>query len=361
MPEEQTPLSYQTTMPEYPDVSYEGYYNDQGYPSGLPRFMAWLEAAFSGKPDYKTWRTNKLDEYEALKSQYNTWLSTGAGIKASAKSGDYNPSYFDGGSASASPLNYQDVSPESSFTDMAQGVAGVVQMISALQNMKMTNAMIAGKQLQNQEQEIKNRYLDHTLRLKNTSLFNQGHLLGYRADDAAFRSASNLYSVFGIHKDIAANEQFSPFGIMSYNLKDFKDSPLYQKAWADIALVREAKAMRRDQRQLLQLSAKEKRFYIDNIQGIYHRILEGQLSIVNGQVNFQPIEQELRKKATNWGIALNATNTVLNAAKTIISLATGLPIAGGSSAIQGVPDWQNNQSNTSWLEQMYGSDYLPGF
>ena len=345
MANEKSPLSWQTTMPEYPDVSYEAWGNQ--FVSGSRLGQA-LEAFFTGSSDYNTWRNNKLDKYNAAMSAYNTWLSTGEGQRASLESGNYNPSYNSLGAAQASPLNYQsDVAPSNGLSEMAQGLSGIFQFVQALQGMKMVSAQIAGQELKNKQQEIINASLAEKLKWQNLGLFNSAAFQGYRADDQAFKTASNLYSVFGWKKDIAADEMFSPFGIQSYNLKPFSHSPLYQRAWADLAMVRSATLLRNTQKEMLNWNIKEKKFYVNSIQQIQKEFWDNQLALAKGELSFQPIAQKLRKQATQWGIGLNVANTAINAAKTVVGMLN--PVAGAASSISGVPSWGNMPGQShSW-------------
>lgn len=342
-----TPLSYQTTMPEYPDVSYTAWteaagVNNPGWNRAGQAIAAWTR----GFPSYETWRTNALDKYNAQMSAYNTWLSTGEGQRASLESGNYNPSYFDGQSASASPLNYQDVSPESGLTQMAQGVSGIFQFINALQGMRLVSEQITGQALKNEAQEIANKYTAENWQLRNNQLRALGFLAGYRADDAWYKTGSHLYSIFNTNRNAMDNDVFSPNGLGSYGLRFFKNSPEYQRAWADIALVRASKELRREQTNMTKWNAKERQWYVNNLQGIYRQFLEGQVKLINGQVDFQPIEQKLKKSAIQWGIGTNVANTALNAVKTVTGLLTHLPSA---PSIPGVPSWGNMPGQSqSW-------------
>lgn len=369
-----TPLSYQTTMPDYPDVSYQAWQRHvtsaSGYGSGQTghtRLGYALNAWASGLPDYNTWRQNSLDSYNAAMSAYNTWLSTGEGRRASAESGEYNPSYFDSGPASASPLNYQDVSPESGFTQMAQGVQGIFSFVQALQGMKMVSAQIAGQLLKNKQQQIINDQLKENLNWKNTILFNQGNLLGYKSDSQAYQNTIRFAPVFKPLADAMAARshvpsdlyEYSPFsGGKTYNFNGYERSLEYQNAFQNIEFLKAGTALRNIQKEIGDFNKKERKFYVESIQGVYKEFLDNQMALVKGQLSFQPIEQKLRKKAIEWGIGLNAANTAINAAKTVVGMF--MPNARVGSAV-GVPNWQNNESHTSWLDQMYGSDYLPGF
>lgn len=338
------PLSYQTTMPEYPDVSYEAFAQRHGTNTRLGHA---LEDFFTGQPNYQTWRTNLLDEYNARMSAYNTWLQTGAGIRASAESGGYNPSYFDGGQASASPLSYQDVAPQSGFSQMAQGVSGVLQLVSAIQNWKLMSVQIAGQVLKNEEQEIKNKYAEEWLYGRNQGQVFKNEGLGFDADFKQMRNEAQLYPIYEDHPELWLGGVFSPYGRMSYDLRGANKGFSYQRAYHDIEAVKAAVNLRKEQGALLKLSQKEKKFYTDSIQSVYLQFLQGQLKLVNGQVDFQPIEQKLRKQAIQWGIGLNAANTVINGVKTAVQLLT--PAGAAANALPGVPSWGNlpNQSQ-SW-------------
>lgn len=344
-----SPLSYQTTYPEYPDVSYEGYikhYYPQG-PGATTRIGNWFDSTFGHIPSWQEWRTNELDTYNSKLSAYNTWLSSGAGLAASAESGNYNKSYFDGGSASASPLNYGQANPTTGFSEMAQGVSGILQLVSAIQNWKMMSEQIAGQALKNQEQQIKNKYAEEWLSGRNAGQGFKNAGLGFDADFKQMRNEAQLYPIYEDHPELWLGGVFSPYGRMSYDLRGANKGFSYQRAFQDIQAVKAAVNLRKEQSALLQLSQKEKKFYTDSIQSVYLQFLTGQLELVRGQVKFQPIEQKLRKQATQWGIGLNATNTIINGVKTAVQLLT--PAGAAASALPGVPMWGNlpNQSQ-SW-------------
>lgn len=313
-----TPLSYQTTMPEYPDVSYQAWVNKynlgnsfkiqgNGYDADFGRFGHSIAAWANGYPSYETWRTNMLDEYNAALSAYNTWLSSGAGIRASAESGEYNPSYFQAGSSNASPLNYQDVSAGSGFSEMAQGVSGIINFVMALQGLRMKSAQLRGIDLANEKLAIENKYLPDLLSNKRTK--------GFLSNDALeLLNTVELASRFG---DLGT-DMISPSGKHTYNLSGVSKGLQYQTAVQDLSLVKATGVLRKAQSDMMNWSEKEKKFYVENMQQIEKDILNGKLSYINGQVDFQQMEQDLRKNGANANIATKIIDTILGVVKILL-------------------------------------------
>ena len=347
------PLSYQTTMPEYPDVSYQAWAKLYGNndPSGLhnDRASHAINAWFKGNPDYKTWRTNELDQYNARMSAYNTWLSTGAGMKASAESGDYNPSYWQAGNASASPLNYEQVEPSSGLSEMAQGVSGIIQFVQALQGMKLASEQIAGQALKNQEQSIINEKLPAYLDARNRGQEFRSSIFGYQGDALSLKNSAQLYQIYKNRPELWRNGVFSPLGTMSYDLRDQEHSFGYQKAFQDIEFLRAGTKLRKEQAKMASWSAKDKKFYVTAIQQVYKDFLEQQLAFAKGQVSFQKTEQDLRRKAFNWKVGLDVANTAISAAKTVISAVKPFQFnSPGNSPSWGNMPFQDNSWSGSW-------------
>ena len=102
-------ISYQTEYPVKPDTSYQAYLHSIGLGSAQETNVGikkWFKTKFGSAPTYDQWKSDRMDSYNSDLSAYNTWLQSGAGIRASAESGDYNPNYFGDGSQ-ASPLEYR--------------------------------------------------------------------------------------------------------------------------------------------------------------------------------------------------------------------------------------------------------------
>lgn len=331
-----SPLSYQTTAPEIPDTSYEAYKRAigadgltyQGMPFNRAGIALWAHSA--GKPSYDAWQSALMNTYNSQLSQYNTWLSTGEGIRKSAESGGYNPSYFDGGAASASPVDFQQGTESSGFSEMAQGISGIFQFASALQGLKMVSAQIAGQELKNKAQEITNRYLDTTLQYKRDSL-------GYQTDRRQFELESMFYPRWSKHPELWKGGAFSPYGRQTYDLREADNSLEYQRAVADLDYLKAGKTLRDSQSALLDASKREKEWYIDNVLEIQKEILEHQRDILRGEYDFQKTEQRLRKAGVIAGIGVNVINAAVNAIRTFTP--AGLLGASGSPGSLSGKSW----------------------
>lgn len=321
-----TPLSYQTTMPEYPDVSYESWANQFGGARGN-RLGHALTAWANGHPDYSTWRTNTLDQYNAQMSAYNTWLQSGAGIRASAESGGYNPSYFDAGNkASASPLNYQDVADNSGLSEMAQGISGIFQFAQAFASMRMLGAQVAGQQLKNKAQEITNRFLEKKLSLQNDNL-------GFQADKRQFDLETLFYPRWSKRPELWSQGVFSPYGRGTYDLRDVPESFSYQRQSKDLDFLQAGIDLRKSQEALTNASKREKDWFRENVFEIQKDILLHTRDILKGTYDFQKTEQNLRKAGIIAGIGVNVINAAVNAIKAFVP---GIQIGGnGRTTVQG--------------------------
>lgn len=356
-----SPLSYQTTMPEYPDVSYDTWSRTQAADVGSRAFNS-LYAWFHNRPNYETWRMNQLDEYNARMSAYNTWLSSGEGIRASAESGGYNPSYFQAGQASASPLNYQDVNPGNGAQEIGEGLSGLLSLVSAIQGFKMMSAQIAGKVAENEllgqkiiGEKTKNKWLDRTLGFKAFGL-------GYSADWRRMQNEAEVYSRLNgtnLAKSDYLMDSFGPGLSLMYDLSRVGKGFSYNRQNADLAFLRAGTALRNEQKSMAHWSAEQNKFYRECMQIIEKDILAGQLKLVNGQVNWQPTEFELRRKAQAWGIGLQAANTVINAAKTVTSIVNPLAGIGNGFGKLSQPNGQMMYpapygSQENYLQAMFG-------
>lgn len=344
-----SPLSYQTTMPEMPDVSYQAYRDKYGYKAG--RLTTAVGAWINGEPNYSTWRTNELDKYNMQLDAYNTWLSSGAGLRASAESGGYNPNYFGGSPASSSPLSYQDVNEQSGAAEMAQGIAGIFSFAQALQGMKMTATQIAGQQLKNgialqqlESAKIQNKWLDRTLGAK-------AYGLGYSADAKKMQNETELASrYFG-------TSSYQPYFVTdlgngvtnTYDLFNVDRGFGYQRASEDLAFLRAGTKLRQVQTDMIHWNTKEKKFFVESMLSIKKTILEHQRDFLKGQLDWQPIEQKLRKQAQQWNIGLSTANTAISAAKTALQFFLPIPTVGGGTPLQ-VPYSPNAYNPSPWEE-----------
>lgn len=322
-----SPLSYQTTMPEYPDVSYQTWARQYG--AGMQtRLGQAIGAWWQGKPDYNTWRTNEIDKYNASLSAYNTWLGTGAGIRASAESGDYNPSYFQAGNqASASPISYQELPSNSGFSEMAQGISGIFQFAQAIQSMKMLSEQVAGQKLKNEAQRITNENLPKLLQYRTDNL-------GFQADKRQYDLEALFYPRWSQYPDLWKTGAFSPYARGTYDLRDADRSFGYQRAVSDLNLMESAKNLRDSQSALNKASERDRDWFYNNVYGIQKEILEHSRDLLKGQYDFQKTEQNLRKAGIIAGISVNVINAAVNAIKTFINpVASSLvPSSGGSSS-----------------------------
>ena len=345
-----SPQSYQTTMPEYPDVSYERWDNLYGGYKGLgPYFffrnsrigsalMAWA----SGNPNYETWRQNLLDKYNSQVSEYNAWASSPLGQRTQNEEAGYNASYQSGATSQGSPLSYQDVNPGSGFSEMAQGIQGIFAFASALQGMKMLASQIQGQELKNEAQRINNAWLDKILG-------NKASLGGFQNDKLQYELEQLFYPRWSKYPELWKGGVFSPYGRGTYDLRDADLGFTYQRQVADLDFLKAGKVLRDQQAEIMKLDRKAKEFYNQNLLELQKDILSGQVKLINGQVDWQPIEFALRKKSIQWGIGLNAANTAISAIKTGISLFTG-------SGLLSLPGTQSNFPG-SWSS---GNTWTPG-
>lgn len=341
-------------MPEYPDVSYEAYVNYLGNPTfkGKPFNRAGVAsyAFLNGKPNYSTWRINTLDAYNAQMSAYNTWLQTGAGKRASLESGNYNASYFDGQSASASPLSYQDVNEGNGFAEMAQGISGIFSFASALQGLKMMSSQIAGQELKNKAQEINNQYLESLLRGKVTQF-------GLKNDRQQFEIEQLFYPRWSKRPELWAQGVFSPYGRETYDLRDAHEGLGYQRAVADLDYLKAGKALRDSQSALAKASEREKTWYIDNVMQIQKEILENQNKILSGEYDFQKTEQKLRKAGVIANIGVGTINAAVNAIKAFTP--AGLLSGKGDFSGIGGRSWDEMYGGLSRSQRYAGYNSVP--
>ena len=340
-------LSWQTTMPDKPDVSYQAYKDTYGYKAG--RLTTAIGAWLNGDPSYSTWRQNVLDDYNMQMSAYNTWLQTGEGQRASLESGDYNPSYSQGvGSAQASPLDYQDTSESSGLQEIGQGISGFLSLISAVQGIRMMGAKIAGQEAQNNLLGIEAQYRDRLL-------YNKAGLSGFKADAQKFLNEQYLYSMYHDIPEITgpngAQGVFTNYG--EYDLSTTGKSLAYQKGFQDLEMMKAAVALRQAQKEYTHWNAKEREFYVNSIQTFVKDLAEWSSRSAKGAYDFQATEQKLRKQATQWGIGLNVANTAIGLAK---SIAAFVPGGGMTAALSG----PNFMPSAHYTPSPYGSqeDYL---
>lgn len=295
---ESSPLSYQTTYPEYPDVSWETYRSLYDNPNARgSRLNTVINAWLHGHPSYEVWRTNQLDKYNADLQAYNTWLSSGAGMRASAQSGEYNPSYFNNGSASSSPLDYQSLEPGSGIKEISSGISTIVTFVNLLQGLAMKSAQIRGIELENEGKSIENQFLPSLLDFKKSKL-------GFDVDYSNLRNTVELFSRFKDMPELWKGGLFAtPYG--SYDLRNTGSGLMYQKAKADADYITAGVALRHAQEQMDKWSAKEKQFYTENMQSI-------EKDLLLGNKDLQDIRLELEKSAKVAGIGNDVVRTIVS-------------------------------------------------
>lgn len=294
-------LSYQTTMPVYPDVSYDTWRKLYGNPDwggfASNRMFNALTAWANGDPSYSTWRTNLLDRYNADLNAYNTWLSTGAGQRASAESGSYNPSYFGNGSPSASPLDYQSVDPGNGFREISSGISSLATFVNLLQGLALKSAQIRGIQLENEGKSIENSFLPSILDFKRSKL-------GFDVDWSNLRNSTELYSRYKDMPELWKGGLFStPYG--SYDLRNTETGLMYQKAKADADYITAGIALRNIQEKMNSWSAKEKQFYVEEMQSI-------EKDLLFGKKDLQDIRVDVEKAARVSGIGSDIVRTIVS-------------------------------------------------
>ena len=351
--DESTPLSYQTTMPEYPDVSYDAY---KGY-LGNPESKDWgnpimnstwnrsgyaMFAHMNGYEDYDTWRTNQLDAYQNKMSAYNTWLTTGAGKRASALSGDYSPSYFDASGSPASPAGYNQTDLEGSnpYTAMATGISGLFDIMKALQGFQLVNSQIKGVQLSNAGQELSNQKQAIENNILPSLLLNRSNLYGYQAGSYKFPLEIQLAKRYGVPKlnpeTGLIDGSHMAFANMDYNLMDADKAFGYQQGAVDISYREAAEGLSRINAHVSSLNAKEKKFYIDEVlpwvkvQAIetagltsarkfsereHKRLMSRQGKKLEIQNVYEKDLKELEVKGKKYGLSKKALDSVLSVAK----------------------------------------------
>lgn len=340
MPESSS-LSYQTTMPEYPDVSYDAYktnylggpfyylgteYNRAGYASS-----AWSR----GLASYENWRANQLDSYNARMSAYNTWLSTGAGQRASAESGQYNPSYFNT-NPSASPVDYQNAPEDTGFSEMAQGISGIFDFAKSIQGLLATHQNIVGAKLQNEglalaneKASINNKFLEQILQNKVLFGRNQANNMGYQSAWRKNIVEQELGRRFGVPQlnpetGLIDGSHLS-YADMDFNLHNADKAFSYQRNIADMGLIHASIRLRNAQTALAKADEKVKSFYFTEIIPLEQQIMQKRLTLMDKQglfldsqtagqnmINaFQLDRQAIELKAKKFGLTHDQIRTVI--------------------------------------------------
>ena len=294
-------ISYQTEYPVKPNTSYQSYLKYLGLDSAQETgvgFKKWFLTKFGGRATYDQWKSDLMDTYNSDLNAYNTWLQSGAGIRASAESGDYNPNYF-GDSAGASPLEYQ--APRG--TDAAEGVQDIAGFVGNIVGLLGGIESVKGQALKNQAQQTTNKYLEDQLIRRNARL-------GFLADWQEFTNAAQAFSMYsGSGSDLYAGG----FGTYDISPTTTGRGLMYQSALANLDYVRAGKELRHFQGLLAQFNAQERQFFVENMQGLEQQLLQG-------QVDWQETEKQMRQNAQKAGIANQTTRTILEIVKFIASI-----------------------------------------
>ena len=284
MPNESSPLSYQTTMPEMPDVSYSAWRNNFGGPAQTrlgSSFWSWLH----NTPNYNTWRTNQLDKYNAAVSAYNAYASSPEGNRQQLEDAGYNVNYSPGQVSQASPLSYQNVDPQDGLQEISSGIGGLLQMISAVQGFKSMAASIVGKQLDNTIKEkqaeglaIDNKWKDRLYQLRSVGLGIENQFrpdlygkrilgLGYQADRTKLMNEVEYGSRFG---DFMPHDLFVGDHGEQYNLFGVRKGLMYQRGMTDVNALKASIRLRDAQAEFAKMNSKEKEFVIEQIKPEHH-------------------------------------------------------------------------------------------
>lgn len=294
-------ISYQTEYPVKPDTSYQAYLRSLGLGSAQETHVGikkWFKTKFGNAPTYDQWKSDRMDTYNSDLSAYNTWLQSGAGIRASAESGDYNPNYF-GDSSQASPLEYQ--APQG--TDAAQGVQDIAGFVGNIVGLLGGIENVKGQALKNQAQQTTNKYLEDQLIRRNARL-------GFLADWQEFTNQAQAFSMYGGQgSDLYAGG----FGTYDISPTTTGKGLMYQTALANLDFIRAGKELRHYQALLANFNGQERKFFVENMQSLEQQLLQG-------QVDWQETEKKMRIDAQKAGIANQTTRTILEIAKFVASI-----------------------------------------
>lgn len=348
--------SYQTTMPAYPDVSYDTYMNQAPMQT---KFGRTLFNFFTGSPSYDVWRQNLLDEYNAQVQHYNAYASSPQGNRAQLEAAGYNANYSPNSVSQASPLSFQDVRPDDGLQEVSQGIGGLLQLVNAVQGFKSMAAGIVGKQLDNQVKQqqieglkIDNLWKDRLYQLRSVGLgienmyrpgiYQKKTLgLGYQADAVKLRNETELSSRFG---SFAPDSLFVGDHGDQYNLFGANKGLMYQKAVQDISSAKAAVRLRDAQTAFAKMNTREKEFVIEQIKPVYLNLLKEQLGILKQKNAFIPTEQDIYRKAFKWKVGLGTANTAISLVKTGVGLFN--PVVGAvnaASPVQGYAEGFGDQ------------------
>lgn len=289
----ETVQSYQQQYPVMPDVSLQAYYNAMGHHtkfsrSGIGRFW---HSTFGGDQSYNQWRANALDRHNADLNAYNSYISSLAGQKAMAEEAGYNPAWLDSAAGGGtSPLEYQNVPDPADQVPDAFG--------SFLGSMRNTlGLMLGAKELV--AKSLQNDILRQNVRIRTAEADAAQRYFGSRASRLAFLSDwqnlvndAELQSRYG---DLG--DQVILYGFNNYTLDKYTSSGLmYQKQDSEIEYRKASKDLARAQERLSGLNAKEKEYYVDNIQPLIRDYTEGRKTY---QETVNAFYEEQRKNEMN--------------------------------------------------------------
>lgn len=108
------------------------------------------------------------------------------------------------------------------------------------------------------------------------------------------------------------------YGMNDYDFTGVPNSFVWNRAAVDIQFRRAARELTLAQKEMATWNAKEREWYVKNMQSIQKDILNGTLTYLNGEIKFQEVEQRLRKAGAIVGMGTNVINTAVNAVKAFI-------------------------------------------
>lgn len=342
-----TAPSYPGSAPDTSWQAYSDYVNSYAPGLHVPRAYTALAAWLTGKSNYATWSQNVLNDYNHQVEAYNAYASSPAGNREQLEQAGYNVNYSPGTVSQGSPLNYQIPDPGTGAAEAGGMVNGILQFVSAIQGFKMAAANIAGKNLENEllwkkisAQDIINKHLDDIQYWK-------GRNLAYKTDFQQFQNEAYLYSL------LKGEPGFDPkswgayyrttdgsHGTM-YDLSRSEHGLAFQKATQELEALKTANQLRKTQESFLKMSEKEKKFVVDNIQGVQKELLEKQRDLLGGQVKFQPIQQRVWRNAQRVNMGSQVVNTTLQGIKLFLpGGAFSMPSFAGGSGVPNMPATQ---------------------
>lgn len=268
----ETVQSYQQQYPVMPDVSLQAYYKAMGHhtmfsKSGIGR---WWHSTFGGDQSYNQWRSNLLDRHSADLNAYNSYITSLAGQKAMAEEAGYNPAWLDSSAGGGtSPLEYQNApDPADQIPDALGTFLGSIRNTLGL--------MLGAKELVGKS--LQNDILRQNVRIRTAEADAAQKYFGSRASRLAFLSDwQNLMN------DTELQSRYGDLGdqVIHYGENDYvldrgtKSGLMYQKQDSEIEYRKASKDLVVAQKRLSTLNAKEREYYVDNIQPLIKEYTEG--------------------------------------------------------------------------------------